>query len=92
MTTHERAVVIAGGGPTGMTLAGELALAGVDVAIVERRPSQELGVGAPGDRRGPGPERGARPARRPRRLGGRRIRRGARRGAEDAHQTYIHTA
>jgi 3-(3-hydroxy-phenyl)propionate hydroxylase len=37
----EHAVVIAGGGPTGM-LAGELALAGVDVAIVERRPNQEL--------------------------------------------------
>ena len=35
MTEH--AVVIAGGGPTGMMLAGELALAGVDVAIVERR-------------------------------------------------------
>ena len=38
--TH--AVVIAGGGPTGMMLAGELALAGVDVAIVERRASQDL--------------------------------------------------
>ena len=38
----EHAVVIAGGGPTGLVLAGELALAGVDVAIVERRPSQEL--------------------------------------------------
>jgi 2-polyprenyl-6-methoxyphenol hydroxylase-like FAD-dependent oxidoreductase len=36
------AVVIAGGGPTGLTLAGELALAGVDVAIVERRPGPEL--------------------------------------------------
>src|SRR5439155_19943281 len=36
------AVVIAGGGPTGMMLAGELALAGADVAIVERRASQEL--------------------------------------------------
>ncbi len=36
------AVVIAGGGPTGLTLAGELALAGVDVAIVERRASQDL--------------------------------------------------
>ena len=36
------AVVIAGGGPTGMMLAGELALAGIDVAIVERRPTQEL--------------------------------------------------
>src|SRR5579885_1825493 len=36
------AVVIAGGGPTGMMLAGELALAGVDVAIVERRATQEL--------------------------------------------------
>ena len=40
MTDH--AVVIAGGGPTGMMLAGELALAGVDVAIVERRPGVEL--------------------------------------------------
>lgn len=34
--------MIAGGGPTGLMLAGELALAGVDVAIVERRPSQDL--------------------------------------------------
>jgi 2-polyprenyl-6-methoxyphenol hydroxylase-like FAD-dependent oxidoreductase len=40
MTEH--AVVIAGGGPTGLMLAGELALAGVDVAIVERRTSQDL--------------------------------------------------
>jgi 2-polyprenyl-6-methoxyphenol hydroxylase-like FAD-dependent oxidoreductase len=40
MTEH--AVVIAGGGPTGLMLAGELALAGVDVAVVERRASQEL--------------------------------------------------
>jgi 3-(3-hydroxy-phenyl)propionate hydroxylase len=40
MTGH--AVVIAGGGPTGMMLAGELALAGVDVAIFERRASPEL--------------------------------------------------
>src|SRR5205814_6381756 len=38
----EHAVVIAGGGPTGLMLAGELALAGVDVAIVERRASQAL--------------------------------------------------
>jgi 3-(3-hydroxy-phenyl)propionate hydroxylase len=35
-------VVIAGGGPTGLTLAGELALAGVDVVVVERRASQIL--------------------------------------------------
>jgi 2-polyprenyl-6-methoxyphenol hydroxylase-like FAD-dependent oxidoreductase len=34
-------VVIAGGDPTGLMLAGELALAGVDVAIVERRTSQD---------------------------------------------------
>jgi 3-(3-hydroxy-phenyl)propionate hydroxylase len=40
LTAH--AVVIAGGGPTGLMLAGELALAGIDVAIVERRPSQDL--------------------------------------------------
>ena len=46
MTDH--AVVIAGGGPTGLMLAGELALAGVDVAIVERRPTQDL----PGSRAG----------------------------------------
>src|SRR5215218_5315038 len=46
MTEH--AVVIAGGGPTGLMLAGELALAGVDVAIVERRASQ----GLPGSRAG----------------------------------------
>jgi 3-(3-hydroxy-phenyl)propionate hydroxylase len=38
----DHAVVITGGGPTGLMLAGELALAGVDVAIVERRPDQEL--------------------------------------------------
>jgi 2-polyprenyl-6-methoxyphenol hydroxylase-like FAD-dependent oxidoreductase len=46
MTEH--AVVIAGGGPTGLMLAGELALAGVDVAIVERRANQDL----PGSRAG----------------------------------------
>ncbi len=37
----ERAVVIAGGGPTGLMLAGELALAGIDVVIVERRENKE---------------------------------------------------
>lgn len=44
--THE--VVIVGAGPTGLMLAAELALAGVDVAVVERRPTQEL----PGSRAG----------------------------------------
>jgi 2-polyprenyl-6-methoxyphenol hydroxylase-like FAD-dependent oxidoreductase len=38
----EHAVVIAGGGPTGMMLAAELALANIDVAIVERRPDHVL--------------------------------------------------
>jgi 2-polyprenyl-6-methoxyphenol hydroxylase-like FAD-dependent oxidoreductase len=38
----EHAVIIVGAGPTGLMLAGELALAGVDIAIVERRASQEL--------------------------------------------------
>ena len=46
MTEH--AVVIAGGGPTGLMLAAELALAEVDVAIIERRPNQDL----PGSRAG----------------------------------------
>jgi len=40
MTAH--AVVICGGGPTGLMLAGELALAGIDVAVVERRAGQDL--------------------------------------------------
>ena len=40
MTQH--AVVIAGGGPTGMMLAAELALAKVEVAVVERRPDHVL--------------------------------------------------
>ena len=40
MTEH--AVVIAGGGPAGMMLAAELALAKVDVAVVERRPNHVL--------------------------------------------------
>jgi 2-polyprenyl-6-methoxyphenol hydroxylase-like FAD-dependent oxidoreductase len=39
---NEHAVVIAGGGPTGLMLAGELALAGIDAVIVERRASQDL--------------------------------------------------
>ncbi len=40
ITKH--AVVIAGGGPTGLMLAAELALAKIDVAIVERRENQDL--------------------------------------------------
>jgi 3-(3-hydroxy-phenyl)propionate hydroxylase len=46
MTEHQ--VVIAGGGPTGMMLAAELALARVDVAIIERRTTQDV----PGRRAG----------------------------------------
>ena len=42
MSMAEHAVVIVGAGPTGLMLAGELALAGVDVAIVERRATQDL--------------------------------------------------
>ena len=39
---REHAVVVAGGGPTGMMLAGELALAGIDVVVVERRTDQTV--------------------------------------------------
>jgi 3-(3-hydroxy-phenyl)propionate hydroxylase len=39
---REHSVVIAGGGPTGLMLAAELALAKVDVVVMERRPTQEL--------------------------------------------------
>ena len=47
MIEHE--VVISGAGPTGLMLGAELALAGVDVAIVERRSNQDLvGVRAGG--------------------------------------------
>jgi 2-polyprenyl-6-methoxyphenol hydroxylase-like FAD-dependent oxidoreductase len=42
MAMTEHAVVIAGGGPTGLMLASELALAGIDAVIVERRASQDL--------------------------------------------------
>jgi 3-(3-hydroxy-phenyl)propionate hydroxylase len=42
MAMTEHSVVIAGGGSAGLMLAGELALAGVDAAIVERRASQVL--------------------------------------------------
>lgn len=42
VATNDHAVIIAGGGPTGLMLAAELALARVDVAVVERRPTQEL--------------------------------------------------
>ena len=42
MQVREHAVVVVGGGPTGLMLAAELALGGVDVAIVERRADQTL--------------------------------------------------
>jgi 2-polyprenyl-6-methoxyphenol hydroxylase-like FAD-dependent oxidoreductase len=42
MRISGHAVIIAGGGPSGLMLAGELALAGVDVAIVERRVNQDV--------------------------------------------------
>ena len=45
LSTHgEHEVVIAGGGPTGLMLAAELALAGVGVAVVERRANQDLSL------------------------------------------------
>jgi 2-polyprenyl-6-methoxyphenol hydroxylase-like FAD-dependent oxidoreductase len=39
---ESHAVVVAGGGPTGLMLGAELTLAGVDVVVVERRATQEL--------------------------------------------------
>ena len=42
MATTIHPVVIAGGGPTGLMLAGELALAGVEAVVVERRTTQDL--------------------------------------------------
>jgi 3-(3-hydroxy-phenyl)propionate hydroxylase len=42
MRVTDHAVVIAGGGPTGLMLAGELTLAGIDVVVVERRATHEL--------------------------------------------------
>ncbi len=41
-TTPANAVVIVGGGPTGMMLAAELALAGVEAVVLERRPSADI--------------------------------------------------
>jgi hypothetical protein len=49
MTEH--AVVIAGGGPTGLMLAAELALAALDDGDVERRASQDLGSRSAWNRR-----------------------------------------
>ena len=40
--SSEHAVVIAGGGPTGLMLAAELTLAGIDVVVIERRANQDL--------------------------------------------------
>jgi 3-(3-hydroxy-phenyl)propionate hydroxylase len=48
MTNHS--VIIAGAGPTGMMLGAELKLAGVDVAIIERRPTPELSGARAGSR------------------------------------------
>src|SRR5262245_48887476 len=45
MTMPDADVVIVGAGPTGLMLAGELALARVNVVMVERRASQDL-IGA----------------------------------------------
>ena len=42
MAGHDHEVIVAGGGPTGLMLAGELALAGVDVLVLERWPDQAV--------------------------------------------------
>jgi len=41
-TENDHEVVVAGGGPTGLMLAGELALAGADVVVVERRETPDV--------------------------------------------------
>jgi 2-polyprenyl-6-methoxyphenol hydroxylase-like FAD-dependent oxidoreductase len=38
----EHDVVVAGAGPTGLMLAGELAVAGADVLVIERRSQPDL--------------------------------------------------
>ncbi len=40
--TDEHEVTIVGAGPTGLMLAGELALAGIEVTVLERRPTTDL--------------------------------------------------
>jgi 2-polyprenyl-6-methoxyphenol hydroxylase-like FAD-dependent oxidoreductase len=42
MRIAEHAVLVIGGGSTGLMLAAELALAGADVAVIERRTNQGL--------------------------------------------------
>jgi 2-polyprenyl-6-methoxyphenol hydroxylase-like FAD-dependent oxidoreductase len=42
LVNDQHAVVIFGGGPTGMMLAAELALAGVEAVVVERRPGVQI--------------------------------------------------
>lgn len=38
----DHAVIIAGGGPTGLTLAAELTLAGIDAVVIERRTTEQF--------------------------------------------------
>jgi 3-(3-hydroxy-phenyl)propionate hydroxylase len=42
LPSADQAVVIVGGGPTGLMLAAELTLAGIDIVIIERRAGQEV--------------------------------------------------
>ena len=64
-TVTHRTVIVVGSGPTGLLLAGDLATAGVNVTLVEKRPHKISNLSrAFGVRPHPGAARRPRPRRR----------------------------